>query len=459
MPELPEVESFKRTLEPKLIGKTITKVEIFYPRLLITPIEDISSIEGETFIKMGRKGKHLIFFLTHEKVLVAHLRMEGKYFVKEEEAPVEKADEAIFHLDNGEKLVYNDTRKFGVLGLYSLDSYLLISPLANVASSPLEMEGDELYQAIHSSKKTIKETLLEQNRVSGLGNIYVDETLFKSGINPRRIANSITEKEAATLLENARSTLEEAIEQGGSTIHSFHVEEGKSGSMQSHLLCYGKSPSPCPKCGFPFMKIAIGGRGTTYCPICQKDKDRPFVIGVTGPIHSGKSTVSQHLIETKHYPFFDCDAEVAKLYDNKDFASRFVEAFPEAKLEKNGKICKLEVWKIIDKEKDKAQSFVFSEIYKICEEWNKSQKGTILIEAPLLYQAGMDDLCDATILVVADELIRRKRLYDEGKDVDRLMDLNKGYPVGLLKRKASFVIHNNGNKADLYQEIDSLPLP
>ena len=193
MPELPEVESFKRTLGPKLIGKTITKVEILYPRLLITPIENISSIEGETFMQMGRKGKHLLFFLTHDKVLVAHLRMEGKYFVKDETAPLEKADEAIFHLDNGEKLVYNDTRKFGVLGLYSLDTYLLASPLANVAKSPLEMKGDELYQAIHSSKKTIKETLLEQNRVSGLGNIYVDETLFKSGVNPRRIASSISE--------------------------------------------------------------------------------------------------------------------------------------------------------------------------------------------------------------------------------------------------------------------------
>lgn len=459
MPELPEVESFKRTLGPKLVGKTITKVEILYPRLLITPIENISSIEGETFMQMGRKGKHLLFFLTHDKVLVAHLRMEGKYFVKDETAPLEKADEAIFHLDNGEKLVYNDTRKFGVLGLYSLDTYLLASPLANVAKSPLEMKGDELYQAIHSSKKTIKETLLEQNRVSGLGNIYVDETLFKSGVNPRRIASSISEVEAESLLTNAKSTLEEAIEQGGSTIHSFRVEEGKSGSMQSHLLCYGKSPSPCPKCSFPFMKIAIGGRGTTYCPICQKDQDRPFVIGVTGPIHSGKSTVSQHLIDSKHYPFFDCDAEVAKLYDDKVFASQFVKAFPESKLDRNGKLSKSEVWKIIDKQKDKAQAFVFSAIYSKCESWINRQNGTVLIEAPLLYQAGMDDLCDATILVIAEETVRRKRLYDEGKDVDRLMDLNKGYPVGLLKRKASFVIYNNGNKAELYQEIDSLPLP
>ena len=459
MPELPEVESFKRTLEGKLLGRKIEKAELLYPRLLITPIERFKSIEGESFIGMGRKGKHLIFFLTNEKVLVGHLRMEGKYFVKKENAPIEKADEAIFHLDNGEKLVYNDTRKFGVLGLYSLDTYLLLSPLANVAPSPLEMEEDELFMAIKGSRKTIKETLLEQNRVSGLGNIYVDETLFKSAINPRRNASSINKEEAAAILANAKSTLEEAISQGGSTIHSFHVEEGKSGSMQSHLLCYGKAPSPCPRCGFPFMKIQLGGRGTTYCPICQADPNRPFVIGITGPIHSGKSTVSQYLIETKHYPFFDCDKEVAKLYRDKGFAAKFVEKFPLASLDKREELNKDEVWKVINKEKEKVEQFVFSEIYKKCEEWIGTQKGTVLIEAPLLYQARMDNLCDATICVFANEAIRRQRLEDEGRDAIRMLSLNKRYPIGLIKRKASFVITNNGDKADLYREIDSLPLP
>ena len=128
MPELPEVETSVNVLRPKLLGRKITKATLLYPRLLITPERKMEETVGRSFENIDRKGKFIIFHLSDSLTMVAHLRMEGKYFVKPLNAPIEKADEAIFELDDGNKLVYNDTRKFGVLGLYDEDAYLLLSP-------------------------------------------------------------------------------------------------------------------------------------------------------------------------------------------------------------------------------------------------------------------------------------------------------------------------------------------
>ena len=161
MPELPEVETFRRILEGKLVDREVACYELFYPRLLLTEPSSLDRIVGKRFTKIGRKGKHLIFFLTGGVVMVAHLRMEGKYFVKDEQAPREKADELFIHLRGGKKLVYNDVRKFGVLGVYDEANYLTDSPLAKVAKSPLEMDEGELFLALHKLKKPIKEGLLD----------------------------------------------------------------------------------------------------------------------------------------------------------------------------------------------------------------------------------------------------------------------------------------------------------
>lgn len=455
MPELPEVETFVNVLRPKLLGRKITKATLLYPRLLITPERKMEETVGRSFENIDRKGKFIVFHLSGPLTMVAHLRMEGKYFVKPIKAPKEKADEAIFELDDGNKLVYNDTRKFGVLGIYDEDAYLLLSPLKDVANSPLEMEGDELFDSIKGSQKTIKETLLDQSRVSGLGNIYVDETLFKARINPRRKASSISREEASSILKQAKLTLKEAIEKGGSTIHSFHSEEGRSGQMQDELVCYGKSPSPCPRCNTPFMKIEIGGRGTTYCPNCQLDPSRPFVLGITGPIHSGKSTAARYF-KGKGYAVFDCDKEVASLYEDKEFASIFAKAFGVSL--KSGVLPKSEVKKALAKNRKEAERFIFSGIYQKAEEAIRRSKGKIVLDAPLLYQAKMDSLCDCVLFLDSPAYLRAKRLLDEGKDATYLLKLNSAAHYGTYKRKAPYIIDNDGDEGDLMEKLKKLPL-
>ncbi|MBO8425939.1 MAG: DNA-formamidopyrimidine glycosylase [Firmicutes bacterium] len=455
MPELPEVETFVRVLRQKLLGRTITNATLLYPRLLITPNREIGETIGKTFESIDRKGKFIIFRLSLSLVLVAHLRMEGKYFVKPASAPRQKADEAVFELDDGNKLIYNDTRKFGVLGIYDDDTYLLLSPLKDVADSPLEMNGDELFLAISSSQKTIKETLLDQSRVSGLGNIYVDETLFKAKINPRRKASSISQKEAEAILREAKATLEEAIKLGGSTIHSFQSEEGKGGQMQNELLCYGKSPSPCPRCGTPLMRIEIGGRGTTYCPSCQIDPSRPFVLGITGPIHSGKSTAARYF-KGKGYEVFDCDKEVETLYADKGFAERFAKEFG-AKLS-NGVLAKSEVKRILGGKRKEAECFIFAAVCLKAEERIKRTKGKLVIDAPLLYQAKMDSLCDCVLFLDSPAYLRAKRLLDEGEDASYLLKLNSAAHYGTYKRKAPYIIDNDGDEGELIEKLKKLPL-
>lgn len=455
MPELPEVETFVKVLRPKLLGRTVRNATLLYPRLLITPDRKIDETVGRSFKSIDRKGKFIIFHLSGSLAMVAHLRMEGKYFVKPIIAPRQKADEAVFELDDGNKLVYNDTRKFGVLGIYDEDAYLLLSPLKDVANSPLEMEGDEFFLAIKGSQKTIKETLLDQTRVSGLGNIYVDETLFKAKVNPRRKSSSISQKEAEAILKEAKSTLEEAIEKGGSTIHSFQSEEGKLGQMQNELLCYGKSPSPCPRCGTPLMRIEIGGRGTTYCPNCQVDPNRPFVLGITGPIHSGKSTASRYFRE-KGYEVFDCDKEVESLYRDNEFAADFAKAFG-ASLSK-GVLPKSEVKRVLSENRKEAERFIFSAVCQKAEEAIRRSKGKLVLDAPLLYQAKMDSLCDCVLFLDSPAYLRAKRLLDEGKDASYLLKLNSAAHYGMYKRKAPYIIDNNGDEGDLIEKLRKLPL-
>ena len=458
MPELPEVETFRRILEGKLVGSQVASYELFYPRLLLTEPSSLDRIVGERFTKIGRKGKHLIFFLTGGVVMVAHLRMEGKYFVKDEGATKEKADELFIHLDGGKKLVYNDVRKFGVLGVYDEANYLTDSPLAKVAKSPLEMDEGELFLALHKLKKPIKEGLLDQARVAGLGNIYVDETLFKAKVNPNELCCDVTEEEYSAMQEAAKATLLQAIDLGGSTIHSYHAEEGKSGNMQNQLLCYGRSPSPCPRCGFPLMKISIGGRGTTYCPICQARKHRPFVLGVTGKVHSGKSTACDYLA-SKGYRVIDCDKQIARLYADASFAEAAKERFPELSIDENG-IDKASVWKLLGSSKKKQfLSFVYAALKERVEREIGADNGKVALEAQLLYESGFDDLCDAVLLLDAPVAELSSRLEDEGKDADKYLKLNSAFKLGIDRKKAGFVITNDSGKKELFDKLDALRLP
>lgn len=277
LPELPEVETVRKTLEVLVIGKEISDISVFWPKMVKKPEvteQFIDALRGQSFFEIGRRGKFLIFY-TNDFALVSHLRMEGKYGVFQKEEPVDKHTHVIFHFTDGSELRYKDVRKFGTFHLYKKGDEFLEPPLAGLGPEPFSdaftLEG--LAQKLKKTNRKIKPTLLDQRVLVGLGNIYVDEALFRARIHPERISSSLTDEEIISLHSEIIHTLAEAVEKGGSTIRSYVNSQGQIGMFQLELNVYARNTEPCKRCGTVIEKTVVGGRGTHFCPKCQKKLD------------------------------------------------------------------------------------------------------------------------------------------------------------------------------------------
>jgi formamidopyrimidine-DNA glycosylase len=273
MPELPEVETVRRTLIQLTVGKTICDVIVSWPKIIKKPddvVQFIDALKGQTIYDIGRRGKFLKFVLD-DYVLVSHLRMEGRYSVERSGEPVDKHTHVIFQFTDGTELRYRDVRKFGTMHLFKKGEEEKELPLSQLGPEPFSEEFtiDLLSEKLQKTNRKIKTALLDQTLVVGLGNIYVDEALFRSGIHPERPANSLKHEEIHLLYQEIVATLREAVEKGGSTVRSYVNSEGQIGMFQLELYVYGRKDEPCKKCGYPLKKIVVGGRGTHYCQNCQ----------------------------------------------------------------------------------------------------------------------------------------------------------------------------------------------
>ncbi|WP_026690633.1 DNA-formamidopyrimidine glycosylase [Alteribacter aurantiacus] len=273
MPELPEVETVKRTLEQLVVGKTIEDVIIHWPKMIKRPDDRqafTDMLKGETFQGVGRRGKFLLFHLD-SWTLVSHLRMEGRYGLYSSSEEKDKHTHVQFLLTSGEELRYRDVRKFGTMHLFERGEELHHLPLSHLGVEPFT----EAFTPIHLRQKLLKTTrfiksaLLDQTVLAGLGNIYVDEALFLAGIHPERRANTITDEEAVKLHGAIVKTLKEAVQQGGSSIKSYVNGQGEMGMFQQRLFVYGKTGEACKMCGAEIERSVVGGRGTHTCPSCQ----------------------------------------------------------------------------------------------------------------------------------------------------------------------------------------------
>jgi formamidopyrimidine-DNA glycosylase len=272
MPELPEVETVRNSLKALVIGKQIKNVAVNYSKIIKNiNVEDfITNLQGQIFQDIKRKGKYLIFILT-DIILVSHLRMEGKYLLRNQEE-IEKHEHLIFYFTDGTNLRYHDVRKFGTMNLFkTLDLNLVLNsePLVKVGFDPLEddFKIEDVFDRFQNSSRPIKTSLLDQRIISGIGNIYVDEICFLSGIHPETSTKNLTYEQVEKLIENSRIVLRKAIKLGGTTIRSFSSQE-ISGRFQNELLVHSKSI--CPTCNNKIQKIRVGGRGTYLCDNCQK---------------------------------------------------------------------------------------------------------------------------------------------------------------------------------------------
>lgn len=269
MPELPEVEVVRQQLKQIVLNKKINKIDIFWPAIINSDINEFKTILlNNKIIDIERYGKYLVFILNDNHVLISHLRMEGKYHLRNNTDKINKHEHVIFYFEN-DNLRYHDTRKFGRMEIRTKDNYLKVPPLSNLGNEPKNMESNELYEKIKNKRVSIKVALLDQSIIAGLGNIYVDETLFMSKIHPERKCNEITKEEANTITNNAVKVLDKALKLGGTTIRSFSATD-IHGRFQNHLLVHTKENEKCPVCQTLIKKIKVGGRGTYFCEQCQK---------------------------------------------------------------------------------------------------------------------------------------------------------------------------------------------
>ena len=271
MPELPEVETVKNGLKKKVKGTKILSCRVLWPGIIAYPDKEtfIKEIANQTIKDLSRRGKFIIFHLD-DYILISHLRMEGKYFIKEESIPLTKHDHVIFNLDNHENLIYNDTRKFGKMYLLKEDD-TINNPLTKLGKEPWDEELTISYlREKLNKKKAIKTLLLDQEIITGIGNIYADEILFLSHINPEEYGSNLTNKNLSDIIKYTKEILEKSISLGGSTIHSYAAVDGVTGHFQQELLVHGKTGEHCPNCKNKIIKITVNGRGTYYCPHCQK---------------------------------------------------------------------------------------------------------------------------------------------------------------------------------------------
>ncbi len=273
MPELPEVQTVIDTLKLQVLNKAITQIEVFYENIVKTDLADFYDLlPGQHIIDIHRRGKHIIFELD-EYYLISHLRMEGKYFIKDKDEELSKHEHVIFYFEDRSTLRYNDTRKFGTMHLLTKDNlYSKESPLSKLGVEPFSNDFTFEYLKPLIMKKTapIKTVLLDQSVISGIGNIYADEICFRLRLHPSTKANTLSDESINDIIRHTNDVLDKAIKLGGTTIRSYTSQLGVTGRFQNELDVHQQVNKPCKVCNTTIIKIKVGQRGTYLCPNCQK---------------------------------------------------------------------------------------------------------------------------------------------------------------------------------------------
>ena len=289
MPELPEVEVVKRSLEKKILNLVIKDVKIVEGSLRYKLNKyKILKLKGKRFKRICRRSKFLIFFTNHDQLMLVHLGMTGKFFFLNKKYKKfktsfyyeldhkkdQKHNRVIFFFNNKKKLIYNDVRKFGFIKFYNLRNFSKCLHLSGLGPEPLKKDWSTEYfrNYILGRNRTIKDILMDQKFVSGLGNIYVNEILFMSKISPTRKVLNLKNFEIDKIVKNTKKILKRAIDKGGSSIKDFSSDSGKKGLFQQHFKVYGKEGKKCSNtdCNKSIIRIFVSNRSTFFCKRCQK---------------------------------------------------------------------------------------------------------------------------------------------------------------------------------------------
>ena len=458
MPELPEVETVKSVLIPIVKNRKIVAIDILRATNVHSdPTTFKNELIGETFLDVTRIGKFLIFHLTNEKVIISHLRMEGKYYELLENEENTKYSRVVLHLDNNHKLCYDDSRCFGYLKLSSEKEYLKDKEIEKLGPEPWNADVKTMMKQVKNISGPIKTALLSQTLMTGLGNIYVDETLFASGINPLTPANKITEKQWNAIKAEASRILKEAIVAGGSTIKSYHPGKDIDGNFQSRLLVYGKGNTPCPKCGSTLKFTKVNGRGTTYCPECQMLKQKQIKVAIFGRISSGKSTVLKMFGE-ENIPTLSSDEVVSNLYQQKEVIKTITDHF---NLKQKEYIDRDELRTLLASNKKYVKE-INSIVHPLVKEeirkfFKEHEKGLLAVEVPLLFESKMEKDFDVIIAVDAPKEKQMELLIARDKQNAQLLrEINGKNNFDRHQNKADFIILNDADLNSLRKKVKSI---
>ena len=267
MPELPEVETVRRTLAPFVMGRTIAMVSFTWPRTAVgDPRATVRRLTGQRIERLERYGKYLLFRLRCDgrgSLLIVHLRMTGSLVVN---GTSSEHTRARMLLDDGTTVVFHDSRKFGRWEW----AEVLPARLAALGPDPLDIGSDEFAARLRSRRGRLKALLLNQVFLRGLGNIYADEALFRARLHPLRSAAGVGPRKARELHGAIQAVLREAIDAGGTSIRDYRDSRGEPGAFQRRIRIYGRTGAPCARCGSPVRRVLVAQRGTHFCPRCQR---------------------------------------------------------------------------------------------------------------------------------------------------------------------------------------------
>ncbi|MEI7765931.1 MAG: bifunctional DNA-formamidopyrimidine glycosylase/DNA-(apurinic or apyrimidinic site) lyase [Phycisphaerae bacterium] len=270
MPELPEVEQVRRSLEPHLLGRRVKHVALFHQSYALTPALTLQNLLGQRFLRTHRHGKYMRLETQSGQQLMIHLGMTGWVDVSPPELPREAHTHLVITLDNHHELRCVDPRRFGGVWWFASAADACAHPsLAKLGPDTLEITPQHLWQAWRGIKAPVKARLLGQTDIAGVGNIYADEALFRAGIHPRRSAGMIPLAQVKLLTRHLRTIMLRSIRMGGTTLRDYRDADGRQGEFTRKLLIYGHSGQPCPSCGKPLTTAIIAARTTVYCTHCQ----------------------------------------------------------------------------------------------------------------------------------------------------------------------------------------------
>jgi formamidopyrimidine-DNA glycosylase len=276
MPELPEVETIARTLEPAIRGRVIAGIELlFRPLLRRGGRKVLAGLEGRRVLGVRRRGKMLLIACESARTLVFHLKMTGQFLFAGATEPRDKHTRLVIRFEDGaNELRFRDVRKFGFVLCVEGDPIAACAELACLGPEPLEVGLEEFAAFIARKKGRIKSLLLDQTVIAGIGNIYADEMLFDARIHPETPASSLRKKVVERLYVSMKKVLTLAIAEKGSTLQDYRDAEGKAGNFQFFHKVYDRKGEPCVVCAAPVRMTRIGGRSSHFCPKCQRKKSK-----------------------------------------------------------------------------------------------------------------------------------------------------------------------------------------